>query len=85
MNLVLPRTLHPYNFHLITVIVKMLAKCRAYVQKGSKSTSLKDNICQFLENKAFKVMKYIVGTMLQEVKYYPVKFTEKANMRLSFA
>ena len=29
-------------------------------------------------------MKYIVDTMFQELKYYPVKFTERANMRLSF-
>ena len=38
----------------------------------------------FLKNKAFKIVKYIVDTMFQKLKYYPVKFTERANMRLSF-
>ena len=37
MNLVVPRTLRPYNFHPVRVIVKVLATCRAYVQKGSNS------------------------------------------------
>ena len=61
MNLVLPHILHPYTFHSITVIVKILVKCKTCVQKRSKSRTLKDNVGQFLKNSVFKVIRYIAA------------------------
>lgn len=61
MNLVLPLILHPCTFHPIMVIVKMLVKCNAFAQKWSRSRTLKDNVGQFLKNRAFKVVRYIAA------------------------
>ena len=54
-------------------------------KKGLIVRHLRIIYANFLKNKAFKIVKYIVDTMFQKLKYYPVKFTERANMRLSFA
>ena len=53
-------------------------------KKGLIVRHLRIIYANFLKNKAFKIVKYIVDTMFQKLKYYPVKFTERANMRLSF-